>query len=89
MKTQQVRLQYIQNGLTVTPEVVEKKMEAAAPSNVSLVHYESTQQFLADVASKGTGFDWIKERIRSVVAAHDSGGQNVTKTSAQGNSLAR
>jgi len=89
VKTQQVRLQYIQNGLTVTPEVVEKKMEAAAPSNVSLVYYENTQQFLADVASKGTGFDWIKERLGSVVAAHPSGAQNVTSPLGEDRSSAR
>ena len=79
LKRQQVRLQYIKHGLTVTPEVVEEKMEAAAPANAQIVHYENTKAFLADVASKGTGFDWIKGRLGSVVDASGSSTSDVRK----------
>ncbi len=80
LRTQQVRLQYIKHGLTVTPAVVEEKMEAAAPSNAQIVHYENTHAFLTDVASEGTGFDWIKARLGSLVADVP---QNATKASAE------
>ena len=81
LRTQQVRLQYIKSGLTVTSEVVRKRMEAAAPSNANIVHYENTKQFVADVGSKGIGFDWIKEQLGSMVAEHPGGGQSATRTS--------
>jgi hypothetical protein len=78
LKTQQVRLQYIKNGLTVTPDAVKEKMKAAAPSNVNIVHYDSTQAFITNVAAKGTGFDWIKEKLGP---APESGGQSMTSAS--------
>jgi len=89
LKTQQVRLQDIRRGITVTPDVVREKMETAAPSNVSIMHYENTNAFLTDVASKGNGFDWIKERLGSVPLAHNGSPQNVTKASAEAKSPAR
>ena len=89
LKAQQVRLQYIKHGLTATPDVVQQKMEAAAPSNVNEVHYDSMNAFLDDVASKGVGFDWIKERLESVVAASGRGAENVTKASAEDKSPSR
>lgn len=89
LKTQQVRLQYIKHGLTATPDAVQQKMEGAAPSTVNVVHYESMNAFLDDVASKGIGFDWIKERLESVVAASDRGPENVTKASEEDKSPSR
>jgi hypothetical protein len=89
LKTQQVRLQHIKQGITVTPDVVREKMEAAAPSNVNIVHYENTKAFFTDVASKGTGFDWIKGRVEIVPPTHESSPQNVTKASAEAKSPAR
>jgi len=89
LKTRQVRLQHIEQGITVTPDVVRQKMEAGAPSNANIVHYENTKAFLSDVASKGTGFDWIKGRLGSVPPTHDSGPQSVTKASAETKSSAR
>jgi hypothetical protein len=83
VKTQQVRLQYIKEGLTVTPEIVRQKMEAATPSSVKIVHYESTKTFLADVGSKGTGFDWIKEKLGSNEENHNAGNQTMTNVSPQ------
>jgi hypothetical protein len=89
LKTQQVRLQNIERGITVTPDVVREKMEAVAPSNVNIVHYENTKAFLSDVASKGTGFDWIKGRLGTVPPAHDTSPQNVTKALPETKSPAR
>ena len=83
LKTQQVRLQQIRQGVTVTPDVVREKMEAAAPSNVSIVRFENLKQFLTDVASKGTGFDWIKGRLGSAVVLPAGGAPNLTKASAE------
>jgi hypothetical protein len=79
VKTQQVRLQYIQQGVTVTPDVVREKMEAAAPSNVRIVHYENTKAFTTDVISKGTGFDWIKGQLAPVDEKREAGNQRVTQ----------
>jgi hypothetical protein len=64
-------------------------MEAVAPSNVNIVHYENTKAFLSDVASKGTGFDWIKGRLGTVPPAHDTSPQNVTKALPETKSPAR
>jgi len=57
-----VRLQYITQGLTVTPDVVRERLEAVAPHNVKIVHYESADSF-RKAASTGTGFDWIKQQL--------------------------
>jgi len=81
LKTQQVRLQQIKQGVTITPDVVREKMEAAAAPNVNIVHYESKGAFFTEVGSKGTGFDWIKARLEAPLAAPDSGDQGVTKAS--------
>jgi len=89
LKTQQVRLQQIKQGITVTPDVVREKMEAAAPSNVSIVHYENTKAFFTDVGSKGIGFDWIKGQLGTVPLAHEGSPQSVTKASPEAKSPAK
>ena len=63
VKAQKVRLQYIQEGISVTPATVMEKMEAAAPSNTEIVHYENTKTYLSDIAAKGIGFNWIKTNV--------------------------
>jgi hypothetical protein len=63
VKAQKIRLQYIKDGISVTPAVVMEKMEAAAPSNADIVHYENMNEFLTKVAEKGNGFDWIKANL--------------------------
>jgi hypothetical protein len=68
LKTRQVRLQYIMKGVTVTPEAAKKRIEAAAPPNVKIVNYENVHEYLQNVASKGTGFDWIKEQLGGSVS---------------------
>jgi|SRR5579863_57116 len=59
LKTQSVRLQFIE-GLAITPKQAREREEAAAPSNVKVVHYENAKAFKSTVASSGKGFDWIK-----------------------------
>ena len=76
-----MRLQYIKHGLSATSEVVQQKMESAAPASANVVRYESMKAFLDDVASKGTGFDWIKGHLESVAAMQDSGPEEGTKAS--------
>jgi hypothetical protein len=83
LKTKQVRLQQIKHGILVTPDAVREKMEAVAPSSVNIVHYEDQKAFFTDVASKGTGFDWIKGHVGSAAAAYDSGSQGVTKAAVE------
>jgi hypothetical protein len=62
LTTQKVRLQYITEGVTVTPAAARQKMEAAAPPNVQIVHYDSSKQF-SEVAAKGVEFEWIKSEV--------------------------
>lgn len=69
LSERKVRLQYIEDGLTVTPAIVREKMESAIPPNIEIVHYKSTQEFVSNVASKGRGFDWIKGRVAQTSSA--------------------
>jgi hypothetical protein len=72
LTTQKVRLQSIAEGVTVTPALARQKMEAAAPPNVQMVHYDTLKQF-SEIASKGVEFDWIKREVeRSHRAEHDA-----------------
>jgi hypothetical protein len=71
LKTQRVRLQYIED-LTVTPKTARERMEAAAPQNAKVVRYESKKAFLANVAFAGKGFDWIKEELGGGAAVEAS-----------------
>ena len=63
LKTRQVRLQYILNGIGVTPRTAMEHVEAAAPPNVRIVRYENTHEFLQSVALKGIALDWIKQQL--------------------------
>ena len=62
LKTQKVRLQFVK-AIGITPADVQKKIEAAAPANVQIVHYDNEAAFRSAVAG-GTGFDWIKEQLQ-------------------------
>jgi hypothetical protein len=66
VKAQKVRLQYIRDGISVTPAIVREKMEAAAPPNFEIVDYETKKDFMAKVAARGIGFNWIKENVAQV-----------------------
>lgn len=58
-----VRLQEVMD-VTVTPGEAAKRIEAAAPATVEVVHYKNRETFLNDVAQKGTALDWMKERLQ-------------------------
>jgi hypothetical protein len=62
VKSQHVRLQYIED-LTVTPKAARERMEASAQPNAKLVRYETKNAFLANVGFAGKGFDWIKQEL--------------------------
>jgi hypothetical protein len=85
LKTQRVRLQYITGDLTVTPAAVREHLEAAAPANAKIVHYENFKIFRTDVASAGKGFDWIKEQLGPTSPVPQKRAQNTAgvKTSDQ------
>jgi len=72
LRTQQVRLQSITKGITVTPDVARERLEAAAPPNVKIVHYESSEEFIKNVASTGKAFDWIKAQLELPASAEKS-----------------
>lgn len=65
VRAREVRLQYITKDLTVTPAVVRERLEAVAPGNVKIVHYDSAESFRKEVGSTGRGFDWIKQQLGS------------------------
>ncbi len=81
LATQQVRLQYLKDD-TVTPEAVRERMEAAAPRNAKVVHYESTKIFLHDVGFPGKTFDWVKEQLIPTVSGEETGERHRTQPSA-------
>jgi hypothetical protein len=66
LKTPQIRLQVIKSGHTVTPMVVKERMEAAAPQQTKIVHYEDTKTFMSDVVAKGKNFEWIQGQLRAL-----------------------
>jgi hypothetical protein len=69
LKNTKVRLEYIEKGITVTPATAMERVEAAAPPNAKIVHYETRQEFFQDVAMKGTSLDWIKEQLGAQIPA--------------------
>jgi len=62
LKTQKIRLQEV-NSVTVTPAESRQKIEAVAPSNVQLLHFDNTKEFVTTI-SGGTTFDWIKQQMQ-------------------------
>lgn len=70
LNKQNVRLQYITAGVEVTPALAREKMEAAAPPNVKIVHYDTLKQF-SEAAAKGVGFEWIKSEVERSHRADD------------------
>lgn len=72
LKDRQVRLQYISEGMTVTPPEAKKRMEAAAPPNVEIVHYQTAQEFAQKVDSGGRRFDWIRDQLGTLGEAREA-----------------
>ena len=79
LKTQNIRLQHIMQGIKVTPDSVRVKMEAVAPSSAKIIHYDNTKAFINDVASTGKGFDWIKEQLASTTSGQKSQDESLSK----------
>jgi hypothetical protein len=67
LKTPKVRLQMVKS-VGVTPPAARAKIEAAAPPQAEIVHFENEDAFRAAVA-QGTGFDWIQARVQGKAAA--------------------
>jgi len=80
LKTSTVRVQFVKN-VAVTPPEAQQKIEAAAPPNTQIVHYEDVKAFRAAIAG-GTGFDWIKAKMQfSVVPPYSVAGREQEKRS--------
>jgi len=80
LKTQQVRLQYLQSD-TVTPKAARERMEAAASPNAKIVHYDNGKAFLKAVGYNGKMFDWVKEQLVPTVSDQKAAGGNPVPTS--------
>jgi len=62
LKTQKIRMQFVKSVM-ITPAAVQAKIEAVAPSNAQIIHYDDVAAFQAAM-SGGTGFDWIKQQVQ-------------------------
>jgi hypothetical protein len=80
LNTQRVRLQYIKDGVTVTPTSVKERMAGAVTTGTQVVQYQNTKEFLIKVASAGTGFDWLKHQLGSMIPFAGVSAQNVAKS---------
>jgi len=65
VKTPKVRLEYVKDGVVVTPAIAREKMVSSAPRNTEIVYYDSTANFISEVVAKGSGFDWVKRNALS------------------------
>lgn len=83
LRDQKVRLQFVKS-VTITPADVQAKIEAVAPPNVRIAHYDDAAAFQASI-SDGTGFDWIKHHVEGNSAAQYRAARTPTKTPAAGN----
>jgi hypothetical protein len=63
LKTQKVRIQFVKT-VAITPVEAQQKIEAAAPANAQIVHYDDSAAF-AFSNSGGKGFDWIKQQMQA------------------------
>jgi len=82
LKTAAVRIQFVKN-VAITPAGVQQKIEAAAPAQAQIVHYDTAAAFRAAVGD-GTGFDWIKKKLEfSVAPPYNAAAPAQTKSSQQ------
>jgi len=63
LKDRQVRLEFISDGMTVTPPEVKQRIEKAAPSNVEIVHYQNAQEFAQKIDAGAGRFDWVQRQV--------------------------
>jgi len=80
LKTRQVRLQYMEHGVAVTPDAARQRLLKVAPPGVKLVRYENTKEFVTKVGSTGKGFDWIKEQLASMPPARGTSTSSVAES---------
>lgn len=67
LKSQEVRIERLDDD-TVTPKIAAEKIEAAAGSNVKVIHYGNVQQFYG-AASGGRVFQWVKTQLHPAAEA--------------------
>jgi acetyl esterase/lipase len=63
LKTEHIRMQYISDD-TVTSKVAQDRMEAAAPPQAKVQHFETGQRFYSTSAG-GRIFEWIKPQMQA------------------------
>jgi len=66
LTSQTVRLQYIKDGVPVTPPAAKAKIVSAVPDNVKITSYQDTKEFVRLVATTGSGFDWVQDRVKAL-----------------------
>jgi hypothetical protein len=64
LKSQEIRIQRLKDD-TVTPQVAEERVEAAAGSAAKVVRYDNIRQFYG-ASSGGRVFEWVKNQINPV-----------------------
>jgi len=79
LKTQTIRLQFIKS-VTITPAEAQAKIEAAAPPNAQIVHFDDAAAFKAAIAN-GSGFDWIKAQVGGGTGEYHAASQSDSKDS--------
>jgi hypothetical protein len=62
LKTPNVRLQFVKSVM-ITPTEAKARLEAAAPKQAHIIHYEDPAALRAAVAD-GRGLDWLKDHVR-------------------------
>jgi len=62
LKTPNVRLQFVKTVM-ITPIEAQARIEAAAPKQAQIIHYDDPAALRASVAN-GKGLDWLKDHVR-------------------------
>jgi hypothetical protein len=89
VQAEKVRIQFVKT-LPIIPGETQQKLEAAAPANAQIVHYDDAAAFRRALAD-GSGYDWIKKKMEfSVVPGlstaertQEKGSSNPAKDSQQ------
>jgi len=66
LKKSKLRIQLVKS-VAITPAEAQQKIEAAAPGNAHMVHYDDSAAFASSIAG-GKGFDWIKQQMQAGTA---------------------
>jgi len=62
LKSQRIRVQQVLDD-SVTPRVVQKRIQAATPGTAQIVSFDTTQQF-SSASSGGKLVQWVKDQLR-------------------------